>query len=177
MRRGNHGRGALLFGVTGWLFADLFVALAMGFLVANTVGQVLPATPTPVRAHSGPTATATILPTATPLPALNLTPITLNLTVDYQGLLNHNAGTIAQIEGQVRGDARLKGKRAGLVLSFGGASFGTNLAIQVANGCDTAVLQDLGRQNYVFIDTVYRDFFTLDADPSSLQIDVYVFKS
>jgi hypothetical protein len=37
-RQRRHG-AALLFGSTGWLFADLMLALVAAFLIANTVGQ------------------------------------------------------------------------------------------------------------------------------------------
>jgi hypothetical protein len=40
-----------LFGSAGWLFADLMVALAMLFLVANTVGFITPSKPKPPRSR------------------------------------------------------------------------------------------------------------------------------
>ncbi|HEX6796301.1 MAG TPA: hypothetical protein VF116_01155 [Ktedonobacterales bacterium] len=169
MQRRNRWRTALIFGLTGWLFADLFIALTMGF-VANTVGYV----PTPTPTNTLP---PTVIPTATPLPALSLQPITLTLNVDYVGLLNSDPTAIASAQQQVHADHRLNCKLAGLVLTFGGANPDTGQALQIAKVIDTRVLPGLGGQHYVFIGTVYREFFTLGADPSTATVDVYVFNN
>jgi hypothetical protein len=160
------GAGQNLFGATGWLFADLFIALAVGFLVANTVGYVPP-----------PTARAQPTPTPVPPRALDLKPITVTLHVDYNGLLRDDPSAIASAEQQVRQAAGLSNRSAGLVLAFGGAlGVGPGEALQIAAKVDSDVLTDLGRQGFVFQTTVYREFFSLDADPSTVSIDVYVFK-
>lgn len=166
------GVGPNLFGATGWLFADLFIALAVGFLVANTVGYVPPPS-----ARAQPTPTPT--PTATPIPprALDLKPITVTLHVDYNGLLNNDPTAIAAVEQQVRQASGLSNRSAGLVLAFGGATgVDTNRALLIAQKVDNDVLSDLGRKGFVFQTAVYREFFTLGADPSTVIIDVYVFK-
>lgn len=166
-----------MFGATGWLFADLFVALTMAFLVANTVGQVVPRpkphVPTPI-ARVTPTPT----PSPTPEPGLDNQPITLDLHVDYQGLLRHDPAAILDAERQVRANPQLAGRRAGLVLSFGGAPpSNPHLGIQVAQALDDNVLKDLASLNYVFVSyTVYREFFNLGVSSSDIQVDVYVFK-
>lgn len=167
MRRRNRWRTALIFGLTGWLFADLFIALTMGF-VANTVGYL----PTPT-----PTATVapTVIPTATPLPHLSLHPITLTLSVNYVGLLNGDPNAIADAQRQVRADGRLKCKLAGLALTFGGANPDTAQALAIARAIDSKVLPGLGNQSYVFIRTAYREFFNLGTDPGTATVDVYVF--
>lgn len=174
MQRQRRGRsnGHTLFGMTGWLFADLFVALAMAFLVANTVGQLLP----PIVKHTPPP-TPTVIPTPTQLPALDLKPISLTIQMDYQGILSGNAGAIAAAEQQLRAATQLHGHRAGLVLTFGGSNgVGTTAALQIAQQFNARVLANLGSQGYVFIETVYRSFFSLGTDPGQVQIDVYVFK-
>ncbi|HEX8919318.1 MAG TPA: hypothetical protein VF898_12500 [Chloroflexota bacterium] len=166
------GIGPALFGATGWLFADLFIVLAMGFLVANTVGYVPPPS---ARAAATPTST----PTATPTPprALDLHPITITLQVHPSALLADNPNEIAQIEQQLRQAPGLAGRNAGLVLAFGGAlGAGTAQAIKIAEKVDTDVLPDLGRKDFVFQTTVYREFFNLDNPLSIVIIDVYVFK-
>ncbi len=172
MRRRGRGRGmsALLFGATGWLFADLFIALTMGFLVANTVGQVVPP-------RAKPTPTPTAIPTPTQLPTLDLQPVSLHLHVDYQALLQGDPAAIAGAEIQVRAVPQLRGRRAGLVLTFGGTQgVGPAVALQVAKQLDDSVLTDLGNQHYVFTGTVYREFINLDNGPDDIQVDVYVFK-
>lgn len=166
------GVGPNLFGATGWLFADLFIALAVGFLVANTVGYVPPPS---ARAQPTPSPTAT----ATPIPprALDLKPITITLQVDYSALLSDSPSAIAAVEEQVRQAPGLSNRSAGLVLAFGGAAdVGPGEALKIAAKVDSDVLTDLGRKGFVFQTTVYREFFSLDADPSTVTIDVYVFK-
>jgi hypothetical protein len=170
--------GPALFGATGWLFADLFIVLAMGFLVANTVGNVPPPS-----ARAVPTATPTPSPTPTPVPtpipprALDLDPITITLHVHPTALLADDPAEIAQIEQQLRQAPGLAERNAGLVLAFGGAAgVGTVEARQVAAKVDTDVLPDLGHKGFVFQTTVYREFFNLDNPPSIVVVDIYVFK-
>ena len=168
MRRRNRWRTTLIFGLTGWLFADLFIALTMGF-VANIVGYE--STPTP--------ATPTITPTIPPLPALSLTPVHLTLAVDAQGILDGNKTAIASVEQQIKNNSALTCKRAGLVLTFGGApSAGdTNRAVLIARAVDSRVFTDLGKQSFVFDIAVYRPFFNLGTSSNTITADVYVFKN
>ena len=171
-RSSRIGVGPNLFGATGWLFADLFIALAMAFLVANTVGNVPPPS-----ARLVPTPTPTLSPTPVPPQALDLKPISITLYVNASALLADNPQEIANIERQVRAVPQLSGRSAGLVLAFGGAS-GASPALgrQVAEKVDNDVLHALGAQGFVFQNTVYREFFNLDEPPSIVSIDVYVFK-
>jgi len=171
-RSSRIGVGPNLFGATGWLFADLFIALAMAFLVANTVGNVPPPS-----ARAVPTPTPTLSPTPIPPRALDLKPISITLHVNASALLADNPQEIANIEQQVRAVPQLNGRSAGLVLAFGGAS-GASPALgrQVAAKVDSDVLQALGAQGFVFQNTVYREFFNLDAPPSTVNIDIYVFR-
>lgn len=140
----------------------------MAFLVANTVGNVPPPS-----AHAVPTPT----PTPAPPRALDLKPISITLHVNVSALLADSPQEIASIEQQVRAVPQLSGRSAGLVLAFGGAS-GTSPAVgrQLAEKVDNDVLRALGAQGYVFQNTIYREFFNLDAPPSAVNIDVYVFK-
>lgn len=173
-RKSKSGTGINLFNATGWLFADLFVALAMAFLVANTVGTI----PPPV-VHAAPTPTHAPMITPTPIPphALDLKPITVTLQIDPSALLADSPQEISSIEQQVRAVPQLTGRSAGLVLAFGGASGVTpSYGLQVAQKVDADVLTALGAQGFVFQNTVYREFFNLDNPPSTVSIDIYVFK-
>ena len=77
---------------------------------------------------------------------------------------------------QLRGDQRLASRRAGLVLSFGGADDGNNArAIQAANDVAT-VMSGLGDEGYVFKGAVYRPFLALNEPQDIVEVDVYVFK-
>jgi hypothetical protein len=171
-RSSRNGLSSGLFAATGWLFADLFLALAMAFLVANTVGNVPPPS-----ARMAPTPTPTPSPTPIPPRALDLKPISIMLHVNYVALLTGDPREIANVEQQVRSVPQLSGRSAGLVLAFGGAN-GTSDAtgLKIATKVDNDVLRMLGAQGFVFQDTVYREFFNLTLPPSKVQIDVYVFK-
>lgn len=170
------------FGAAGWLFADLLLALAVVFLVANSVGQPpLPptsATPTPTFTPTpSPTPSPTPIPTPTPLPqGLDRNYITVNVRVDYNLLATGDPGTIGAIQQQLLSDPRLAGKSAGLVITLGGSSGGTN-----ENGLDSATRVDdalaaSAAQSSLFQDTVYRPFFNTGASLGQIEVDVYVFK-
>lgn len=160
------------FGSAGWLFADLLLALAMIFLVANSVGHVQQPTP--------PTPTPTLTPSPTPvpkLPVLDLNYIKVTVRVDYAALHSGNRAAIQDVERQVRNVSGLSGRRAGLVLTFGGSAGDSNgLGLQAAKDVDARVLQDLGRQGFVFGGTVYREFFATDKPVGTVELDIYVFK-
>ena len=185
-RRQDGRPSSLFFGATGWLFADLLLALTILFLVANTFGQRPPPPPVcktppaqPTTACVTPTPTATLTPTPTPQPPpLNLQyhPVTLT-DVDYVRLQNGDQGEISHLEDEVRQYPGLAGRQAGLVITFGGSSgtgnqdFGTG----VAEAFDHDVLKALGMQGFVFLNTVYREFHDLNAPPSTIEADVYLF--
>jgi hypothetical protein len=162
--------GTSVFGSTGWLFADLMLALVMAFLVANTVGRPpdpLPAPPDPPTAEPAPPA---------PAPVLDLQPILERLVVDTAGLQRRDPVAIEAVRAQLRGDQRLASRRAGLVLSFGGANDGNNArAIQAAKDV-AAVMSGLGDEGFVFKDAVHRPFLALNEPPDIVEVDVYVFK-
>ena len=85
--------------------------------------------------------------------------------VDWQGLLSGDHAARAALERKVRSDAGILGRRAGLVLTFGGASGGTPAqAIAIANKVNSA-LQQLGAQEFVFSGTVFRPFLALNSPP------------
>lgn len=149
------------FGNTGWLFADLMLALVMAFLVANTVGRPPdPPAPEPVP----------------PAPILDLEPVSARLVVDAAGLRKRDPAAIEAVRAQLRGDPRLVSRRAGLVLSFGGANDGNNgRAIQAANDIAT-VMTGLGAEGFVFMDTIHRPFLALNEPRDIVVVDVYVFK-
>ena len=92
--------GHVLFGGTGWLFADLMLAIAMAFLVATTIGFPLsPHRPPPSTPHHKlPAKHAVIKP---PQPALDFKYVTINLRIDPAGLLANDPTATASIRNQV----------------------------------------------------------------------------
>jgi len=161
----------------GFLVADLFTALAMLFLVANTVGHVLPPTPTPT-----PIAVAlTPTPTATPgicgldPQPLQLPPFTAS---DPAGLRAQVADAESAFAVQVHdalGD--YAETTAGLAEVSGGSFFGS---ADVADGESLAQgaidgLNLLAGQHFIFTAdrTIYQPFW--DGDIGSDQVRLIVF--
>jgi hypothetical protein len=171
-RLAGRNSGEAVFGTIGWLFADLMFALAMTYLVATTMGAPLLPEPEPT---ASPSASASASPT--PEPVLELAPVSIRLTsVNWRGLLANDPRAIRALQDRVRSHPGLKDRRAGLVLTFGGASGGnTARALQIA-GRANAALAGLGRERVIFRGTVYRPFLSLASPPSTLTIDVYLFK-
>lgn len=166
--------GSAVFGTIGWLFADLMFALAMTYLVATTMGAPVPPEPEPT---SPPSAAASPSASPTPEPVLELAPVSIRLTsVDWRGLLANDPKAIRALQARVRSHPGLANRRAGLVLTFGGASGrDTGQALRIA-GRANAALAGLGQEGIVFRGTVYRPFLSLASPPSTLTIDVYLFK-
>ncbi|MBB5830034.1 hypothetical protein [Micromonospora carbonacea] len=160
-----------MFGTIGWLFADLMFALAMSFLVATTVGQP----PPPPEPAASPSASPT--PSPTPEAVLELEPVSIKLsTVDWRGLLANQPRAVRGLQARVRSHPGLSGRRAGLVLTFGGAAGGnTGRGMAIARQVNQA-LAGLGTQGFVFRGAVYRPFISLASPQGTLTIDVYLFK-
>jgi len=166
----------------GWLFADLLLAVAMLFLVANTIAPARPApTPTPV-----PTATPT--PTPTPVPTVNALLLDKHLfTLVIQGInpdkvSTGDQGALSDLKQKIQTEATnqgLQGRRAGIAIAYGGAD--NNTAAQIDRASAVAaqvynVLDMLGGQKFVFCNTVhYNDVFTLGYPSTTVVIDTYLF--
>jgi hypothetical protein len=162
-----------MFALAGWLFADMFLAMTMIFLLGSTIGthvpKVKPITPTPA------------------LIGMDKTPITVNFTVDpnfavdSNGLLNTDPGVVAQVQSEVRRQLRNylsthNNGKAAFVSTFGG---GTDDQIDTneANTINT-ILQNMGkRQHYVFdsSDTVYNHYIDRSADFGNISIDIFFY--
>jgi len=112
----------------------------------------------------------------TPPPALKLHPVHVYLQVDPQGLLSRSPRAMASVRSQVLRVPDLASRRAGLVLLFGGDSQGEALAYSLDRRVST-VLSDLGKGNFVFQKTVYRNFLQVGGPPTVVQLDIYLFKS
>jgi len=156
--------------LSGWLFADLLLALAVIFLSANTVGvkpQVIPTSiPTP-----------TARPSPTPLPRLELSRYRITLTIDSNGLLNDSPSAINDLKQKIRGQAVLRGRTAGLVIVYGGAPDVTQVTrAQTVVTKVISVLVSLGNEGFVFTRTSYYDpLYILNGDANTTVIDIYLF--
>ncbi len=161
----------------GWLFADLLLALAMIFLVANTIQPPSPPKPTPT-----PKPTKVVV-TPTPSTSLILDParVTLILTkLDPDKLSNGTADAVTDLENKIREQITQKGlqnRRAGIAIAYGGADNynqadrGSSVSAEVYK-----VLDMLGQQRFVFCHTLHYDpLFTLNHPHDTVVIDIYFF--
>lgn len=128
--------------LSGWLFADLLLALAVMFLVISPVGSLVHApvinTPTstmkPSAANTLATSTATppstTTPTLTPslVPqlqstarvGLDLTPVLISVFAPPADILGRRPETLGTLRKQIEGQLRnYTGRRAGLVITLG----------------------------------------------------------
>lgn len=156
-----------MFVLAGWLFADMFLAMTMIFLLGSTVGthipKVKPMTPTPA------------------LIGMDKRPVTVKFTVDSNRLLNNDLRVIAQVQSEVHRQLRnylsrhINGKAA-FVSTFGGGTddwIDTNEASTI-----NRILQDMGRrQHYVFdrSDTVYNNYIDRSDDFGYIKIDIFFY--
>jgi biopolymer transport protein ExbD len=158
--------------LSGWLFADLLLALFVIFLSANTVGVKPQPIPTQI-----PTVAVVPTPTPQPLLRLELNKHHLQLSIDSAGLLNNAPNALHQLEQEVRAQAFLQGRVVGLVIAYGNAADPSQIqtAQTVAQKVMNA-LQTLGRQNFAFTRTSYYDpLYSLYSNPNFTEIDLYLF--
>ncbi len=163
----------------GFLIADLFLVLALLFLLMTiTVQAKLNDAETKLRTL---TPTPTVTPrslTPTPLTRLDTKPVVIILTVDANGLLSDSSSAKTTVLDAIKSNPHLKGRRAGLVIAYGGTpdQSGTGTAVQVAGKVD-AVLGTLGGHGQIFEGTTYHDpLFTLGKSYSYVKLEVYLFK-
>jgi hypothetical protein len=156
--------------LSGWLFADLLLALAVIFLSANTVGVKPRAIPTSI-----PTPTAR--PLSTSLPRLELSKHRITLTIDSNGLLNDSPGAINDLKQKIRGQPVLRERTAGLVIVYGGAPDVTQVTRAEAIATKViGVLVSLGKDGLVFTRTSYYDpLYILYGDAETTVVDIYLF--
>lgn len=168
--------GQSFFGGTGWLFADLMVALAMVFLVATVGFRTPPAKPKPV---PSPTPVKTHAPKK-PIPALELQPVKVTVSnLDYNGLLNNSSGAVNSVRNAILKTHRLDARKAGLVLLFGGAG-PSDSQEAIARRLDAKVQSILTGQsgkNGLFQGAVFVPYSDAGGTQSTFQMSIYLFKT
>lgn len=174
--RGRRSRqtGEMLFGSTGWLFADLMLALVVMLVLA--AGLALPKEPAHPKAKPTPTPTTpTPTPTHTRPPRLLPTPVKRDISVNADGLLRNDKHTVNALRKTVRHmlDKPLDGRRAGIVLTFGPGGGDITRGVQIAKHFNDEVLQPLGGGRFTD-DTAYRSYFQ---GGGKLSFEIFVFDS
>ncbi len=158
--------------LSGWLFADLLLGLAVIFL-ANTGGIQLRAVPTPTPPPS-PTPTQTPIPV--PPPRLELSYHRLTIAIgDPDSFLNSSAQD-EYVKSQVRGEPVLQGRSVGLVVAYGGANGSSASSANDIAGKMYRLLRSLAKSDPAFQRAVYYDkLHNFDLDPQKVILDIYLF--
>jgi len=157
----------------GWLFADMLLALAMLFLLANTSVMSKPSPPSELHTPS---------PSLSSTPALhalehNYCEIRL-LTSDPSKLSSNISFAISELEPLIKKQDVLRGRQVGLAIVGAGAPTYQQSDEEAAGRVASQVikvLQDLGRKQFAFIDASYYDPISFDqASSDIIIIEVYL---
>jgi hypothetical protein len=171
--QGNSGHS--LFGGTGWLFADLLLALALAFLLATTVGTTPP--PKPAAASSPAHKQKPKVKQGHPEPALYLNYVDVkDITIDPYAILNKQSSAVGPILAKIASNAKLKSQVAGLVLLFAGDDNGSFTQWYQLDQEAWALLKGSGQERSLFKVAVPRFFQTHGGSSGQFELQVYLFK-
>ncbi len=152
---------------TGWLFADLLLALAMLFLAVNTISQ-----PKQTEIHK-----VTARPTPIPPQRLEQGYHRFTITVTSDKLLANDADEKSNITNQIQEQKFLHGRKAGLIIVYGGAPTTNDIstALNIAQHVyDT--MQSFGKKEATFAKVSdYDPLYLLGGKLSTVQIDIFLF--
>jgi hypothetical protein len=169
-RRANQASqlGNSLFGGTGWLFADLMLAIAMAFLVANTVGVHTPQHKHhKIRHHK-------VLPCHQP-PIDRGHPVKVTMTIDPAGIIAGAGRAQAHVRQKVESNSKLAGQRADIVLMYTGNAQGSTNAVDLDKKIKS-ILTGKGSQKSIFRDALFLPEQELDAEDTYSQLKIYLFE-
>ncbi|MBE1537598.1 hypothetical protein H4W34_007431 [Actinomadura algeriensis] len=142
--------------LAGWLFADLL--LAFSIVVLGT--QEPPPKPDEPVAPS---------PTKTPRQALERRYVEIELSVDPDEARSGSAAAVERLRRAIQDEPGLRGRKAGMVLTFGAQhSGGEGFAHDV-----NALLPRVDRA--LFADVATRDFQLLGTGGGALMLNIYLF--
>jgi hypothetical protein len=164
--------GHFLFGGTGWLFADLLLALALAFLLATTVGSLPPKTPPHHRPSPSPSPSGSHPKQP---PALELDPVSITFTIaDPAGLVAGSSTAVAAVRGTIlQKIGGIKDRNAGIVLLYG--SNESSPGYEQVDEAVENILKGLSGAGPLFHQqTRYRSFLNLHS-PDEFSMDVYLF--
>ena len=167
---GTSTSGHTIFGSTGWLFADLLLALALAFLLAATFGTPAPPKP-PVPCCKTPAPTPTT-PTPTPtLPdALDLKYVTVPLTIDPGDI------SATAIRHTIATNPKLTGRQAGLVILFAGGPDPNGRQWEQIDSQVWSILQSMNHDTPLFREAISRQFWNGVYPLTEVVLNVYLFK-
>jgi hypothetical protein len=169
--------GHTMFGSTGWLFADLLLALALAFLLATTFGVIPPPVTNGGKPTHPPTSAATTAkPTTSPTPtptepdALDLNYVKVPLDIDPGNI------SASSIQHTIETDPALKGRQAGLVLLFAGGPDPNGGQWEAIDSQVWSILQGMDKDISLFRVAVPRPFWNGTYPLTEVMLNVYLFK-
>jgi hypothetical protein len=161
----HHRTSHHMFASSGWLFADMFLALMMVFIFASTVGVYTP----PVKPIQKPTPTPPLY-----IKGIDVHTEELPLQIDALALLNNDQITIGKLKTQVQTALhKYSSRKAALVQTFaGGPDDGQDTAIaQHVN----AILSQLGSKHFIFNGATFNNFIDLGEPFGQVTIRIYFY--
>lgn len=174
-RPGSSGHS--MFGGTGWLFADLLLALALTFLLAAAVTP--PTHKTAARPRPPATATPrpkpkpTVTPKAKPPLDLNYVDVP-NVSINAAAILNGDQAALAPVISAITRNSKLRGQRAGLVLLFEGDD-GGSFQWQKLDAAAWQLLKKSGQVSSLLQVARVRDFENVGLPSSDFELQFYLF--
>ncbi|OLT30876.1 hypothetical protein BJF79_37975, partial [Actinomadura sp. CNU-125] len=141
--------------LAGWLFADLLLAFSVVVLGTQE--------PPPKPPAASPT------PTKTPRQALERRYVEIELSVDPDEARTGSAAAVDALRRAVRDEPGLRGRKAGMVLTFGAQHSGGEGFARDVN----ALLPRVDRG--LFADVATRDFQLLGTGGGALMLNIYLF--
>lgn len=155
MMRNDQRSSKNMFSLTGWLFADMFLAIMMIFLVASTVGKYSP----PVKQH------------VTQIVGINPNPRSISIKVDIPPLLSPgDSDAKRSVRDQVTRKMHItQTTQVGMVLTFScGLDDGTDTAISNA-------VNDALRVLPAFNKATFRGLIDRSCTPGTVNLESYYF--
>lgn len=166
MYRHSRTGGRDIVSLSGWLFADLLLALTMLLFISSVTvippPKIIKPTPTPA---------------PTPLPRLELNRNRITISIDANGILQNAPEAIANVKQQIRAQRSLYKRSIGFVIIYGGApDVGqVDTALQIASNC-YVILRSMRKEGNTFSRASYYDpLYVLGMDINSITIDIYLF--
>lgn len=177
--------------VFGFLIADLFMVLMLVFLIVTISTRVQVQNLTSDVAQLNNKA-ATLTPAMATLSAQNIAlrtvaacqprlatkSVSLVMNVSWQALLAGASSAQADVVNQAANDNDLKGRRAGLVISYGGApsEATTDQAQKVAGAVNTVLATKFSAAGQPFEGAAFHDpLFYLGHDYSFVYLEIYLY--
>lgn len=153
-----------MFSSAGWLFADMFLALMMVFIVASTVGKY---TPPPKKG---------VVPTPTPhIIGMRPDSTDIEIAVDVDTLLfTDPQAARKEVEGQIRTKmTAYQAEKAAVVLTFGcGPDDGRDT--ETASSVND-VLRSLGSRHFIFDRAVFKNYIDRSCNEGTVKSQIYFY--